>query len=99
MNVHVSTEAAEHIRGRGGRLFLWSTPVGRAFVRDHLAFAPPAEPVEFACRSRRGVDVCVAQDVGAREVLVRTPRRPLRGLRVHVDGKRWGWRGGAAGSG
>lgn len=99
MVVRVAPEAAARIRGRGGSVFLWQEPVGAAFVRDRLTFRRPDERWEFKCFERSGVEVCIAPDVGAREVFVRPRRWPLPGIHVDVNGKPWGRRGGVAAAG
>jgi len=93
--VHVTGDAGERIRAGGGRLFLWLEPVGRGGSRDCMSIGSPPPGVEFACHhyEKRSVQICVARDLEPREVIVRARRRPFRGVRVYVDGKRWGWRG------
>jgi hypothetical protein len=97
--VHVAQEAAERIRRRGGRLYLWNEPVGRIGVRDRLAFHPPSDRA-FECylHAKRDVQICVPPDFAFSEMIVRAQRRPFGGVRVYADGKRWGRRGGDAGS-
>ena len=99
--MHVEGEAAQRILRRGGRLFLWQEAVGRAWLRDCLAIGAPPPDVTFDCEQdlRAGVEVCVADDVEAREIVVRARRWPLRGVRVYVDGKPWGTRGDVAAAG
>ena len=99
MVVRVASEAAARIRTRGGRVFLWQEPVGAAFVRDRLAFRRPGERWQFKSFQRAGVEICLAPEVGAREVFVRPRRWPLPGIRVEVNGKDWGRRGEVAGGG
>ena len=94
MNVRVAPEAAARIRGQGGRLYLWLEPVGEAFVRDRIAF-DYAGPSLFLCEESAGVEICVARDVDAREIVVEPRRWPLRGVRAWVNGRRWGRRGEA----
>jgi hypothetical protein len=59
-----------------------------------VSFKPPPD-VEFACyhHRKRSVQVCVSRGLNPREVIVRARRWPFSGVRVYVDGKRWGWRG------
>ena len=92
--VHVSRDAAERIRGRGGRLFLRNEPVGRLGLRDRFAYSPPSGG-DFECHryAKREVQICVPSDFPYQEVIVRAQRRPFRGIRVYVNGRRWGWRG------
>jgi hypothetical protein len=82
----------------GGRLFLWSEPVGRSGSRDRVSIGTPPTGVAFECHhyAKRDLQVCVADDLMPREVIVRTRRWPFSGVRVYVDGKRWGWRGDAS---
>ena len=95
MNVRVAPEAAARIRDQGGRLYLWEQPVGEAFVRDRLAF-DYAGPSLFRCVESAGLEVCVARDVSAHDIVVEPRRWPLRGVRASVNGTRWGRRGDAA---
>ena len=99
--MRVDGEAAQRILQRGGRLFLWQRPVGRAWLQDCLAIGTPPPDVRFHCEQdlRAGVEVCIAEDVEASEIVVRARRRPLRGVRVYVDGKPWGTRGDVGGAG
>jgi len=57
---------------------------------------PPAG-VEFACHhhAKRDLQICIATELEPREVIVRARRWPFSGIRMYVDGKRWGWRGDA----
>jgi hypothetical protein len=91
----VTRDAAERIRGRGGRLFLWQEHVGRAGARDRMALDSPPADIEFDSHhdAKRDLQICVASNLGAREVVVRARRWPFTGVRVYVNGKRWGWRG------
>ncbi len=94
MQIGVLSEAARRIRVKRGRLFLWQEPVGRAWVRDRISFDEPPRHLEFKCDHVKEIDVCVAFNVPTpRNVDVKPRRRPFRGVRVYVDGKRWGWRG------
>jgi hypothetical protein len=94
--VRVTPEAAVRIRRRGGRLFLWQQPVGRAFVREQLQFDRVLGPWEFVCVGVEGVEVCLAGGMPGAEVRVEASRWPRGGVRVYVDGKRWGRRGDSA---
>jgi hypothetical protein len=92
--VHVAAGAAKRINAGGGRLFLWNRAVGKSGIRDFLSFRPPPD-VEFECyyHAKRGVQLCVALQLNPKEIIVRARRWPFSGVRVCVDGKRWGWRG------
>lgn len=93
--VHITEDAAERIRSRGGRLFLWQRPVGRSYLRDCLSMTSPPTDIDFDCyhQSRRDVHVCIPSDLEVREIIVRARRWPFSGVRIYVDGGRWGWRG------
>jgi hypothetical protein len=96
IELEVTPEAGRRIRGRGGRLFVWQTPVG-AWLRDDAAFEPPAD-VAFHTLFDAGVEVGVGEDVDVRDTVRVTAKRwPGRGVKVLVDGKVWGRRGEAAG--
>jgi hypothetical protein len=93
--IHVTRDAAERMRLRGGRLFLWQQPVGRMGSRDRLSLGSPPAGAQFTCHhyAKRDLQVCVSAGLEPREVIVRARRWPFSGIRVYVDGKRWGWRG------
>jgi len=95
-SVHIAGDAAERIRRRGGRLFLWQRPVGVG-IRDYVSIGAPPSDLVFDCyhHAKRDLQICVATDLGPREIIVQARRWPFSGVRVYVDGKRWGWRGEA----
>jgi hypothetical protein len=41
----------------------------------------------------RDIEICVPPDFGFSEVIVRSRRWPFSGVRVYVNGRRWGLRG------
>lgn len=94
--IHVTREAAERVTRQQGRVFLWETRVGKTGVRDHTSLGSAPSHVSFDCYyARREVQICVAEGLELREVIIRARRWPFPGVRVYVDGKRWGWRGDA----
>jgi hypothetical protein len=94
--VRVARAAAERIRRRGGRLYLWQTAVGGAWLLDRMAFERPSEVWDFECTESEAVELCVSAGTAVHEIRVEPSRWPFGGVRVYVDGKRWGWRGPAA---
>jgi predicted DNA-binding transcriptional regulator AlpA len=106
--INVSEAAAALIQARGGRLFLWTEQVGMG-VRDRVSSSPPPDLL-FECRFVRPlgrlwnsddaapvVQICVWEDFPFAVLRIRTQRWPLHGLRIYVDGERFGWRGSTAG--
>lgn len=90
----MTRDAAERLRDRGGRLFLWNEPFGRIGLRDRFAYSPPSGgDFESHRYAKRDLQICVPPDFPYQEVIVRARRWPLRGIRVYVNGRRWGWRG------
>ena len=67
-------------------------------MRDRLSIEAPPEGIDFVCRHHAKPDaqIYVARELGLREVIVRTRRWPFSGVRVYVNGARWGWRGDAS---
>jgi hypothetical protein len=97
--ISVERAAGERIRKRGGRVFLWQLPVGTQAVRDCVSLERGPAELNFDQfhDDKRGIDVYLAKDVIAREVIIRSRRWPFGGVRIYVDGKRWGWGGGDPG--
>jgi hypothetical protein len=63
-----------------------------------MSLEAPPNDVAYECFivQKRDVQICIAREMDPpREVSVRSRRWPLGGVRVYVDGKRWGWRGSA----
>jgi len=98
VEVEVTAGAAELIVERGGRLYLWQTNVGGAWLRDRLAFDKPDTPAAFLRIPAGFISVLIADDVVFPETLkISVHRLGPRRLRVEWDGKPWGWRGDSRG--
>ena len=83
-------------------MFLWQDDVGGGLARDSASLDKPPAGVDFACyrHDRHDVTICIGHEVATpHEIIVRPRRWPFRGVRVYVDGKRWGWRGEHVGGG
>jgi len=70
-------------------------------MRDCIAFDAAPSDISFDCHhyAKRNLQVCIAANLRPQEVIVRAGKWPFSGVRVYVDGKRWGWRGEASGVG
>ena len=94
--IEISDDAEQRIFEHGGVLYIWNETVGIG-VRDCISYRPPSG-VEFECSFVPPddlVQVCLERDFPFVTVSIEAKRWPTRGLRVHVDGERWGLRGGA----
>ena len=92
--VVAAADAAAEVRRRGGRIYLWQTPVGGGFALDKLATDPPAEDVAFETLHGDGFDVLVDERLEpTSELRIALRRFPRRRLEVLWDGARWGRRG------
>jgi hypothetical protein len=94
--IRVSDWAAGHIAARGGRLYLWQQPVGRAYVRDRSGFQDPNIGVGFRALPAAEIDILVADDLELPEQLtLRRALWPPWKLRIEWNGETWGVRGRA----
>jgi hypothetical protein len=100
VDVAVSGGAAETIVSRGGRLYLWQTSVGDAWLRDRLAFNEPDGPTTFRRIPAGLISIMIAEDVELPETL-QISAHPLLPRRIDVEwnGRAWGRRGGVEGGG
>jgi hypothetical protein len=96
VQLEVTREAGRRIRQRTGELYLWLEPVGQTWVSDELDFERP-EGVDFRRHRDAGVEIFLGTDVKAQHVRVTGRLWPFRGVKVLIDGKRWGRRGRAGG--
>jgi len=100
VDVEVSGAAAEIIVSRGGRLFLWQSSVGEAWLRDRLAFNEPDRPATFRRIPAGLISIMIAEDVELPETLRISAHQLLpRRIPVEWDGRAWGWRGDSDGGG
>ena len=93
--LYISGEAVDRIYSEGGRIFVWSEPMG-AGVRDCISANPPSSLLLESYRYvKRDVDVWVGvpRDFPCEKLTIELRRWPFKGYVVRVDGKRWGWRG------
>ena len=91
----ISGEAVDRIYSEGGRIFIWSEPMG-AGVRDSVSASPPHGLLFESYRyAKRDVDVWVGvpTDFPFEKLTIELRRWPFKGYVVRADGKRWGWRG------
>jgi hypothetical protein len=96
----VSGGAAEKIVSRGGRLYLWQTSVGDAWLRDRFAFNEPDGLTAFRRIPAGLISIMIAEDVELPETLAISVSRLLpRRIHIEWDGRPWGWRGDSDGGG
>jgi hypothetical protein len=91
--IDVTPEAAAQVRSKGGRLFLWQTPVGE-WLEDHADFRCP-EDIGFDTIDVEGIQVLIASDIALPESIVieRSRFGSRLKLRILWDWKVWGRRG------
>src|SRR5262245_10583459 len=95
--LYVSGEAIEKIHGEGGRIFIWSEPIG-AGVQDRVSCKPPEDEMFHSYLLEKRdlkIWICVPEEFAFEQVSIELRRWPFRGFRVMVDDLRWGWRGDA----
>lgn len=91
--VAIAPNAVAQIRGKGGSLYLWQEPFGRAYLVDKADFEWP-RGIHFREFKVAGVQIQIASAIDPPERLTIT-RSVLPPLHLHIewDGKVWGARG------
>jgi hypothetical protein len=92
--VHVTPEAADEIRRRGGSLYLWQADFGHDLAIDKLDTKAPDASIRFSPLEGDGWRLMIDARLGLPSRLdVDFARVPYRRFKVDWDDARWGRRG------